>query len=348
MLMSMGCNNTITRFLGDSPASTMAGGVKRRKITINNSAQAENLVNFPLMVRLDSTRISYAAMQSAGQDLRFYDSDGTTQLSHEIELWNASGNSYAWVKVPQIDAASASDFIWMQYGDASLTDGQSATNTWSNFQAVLHLKAGSYADSTAAANNGTNTASTDVSGKVGGGKSFNGTSSNITVSTSGLSASQGTFEAWAYPTAAPGVGANVYVLAHKSGACSNNDRMYLLITNDNPPTTAMYTGIGNLTSGTATSGVLTLSAWNFLALTWNNGTYHVYLNGSEVTLGGTSYTNFTTLETFYTIGAYECGGNYFTGYIDEVRASTAARSAAWIAAQYKSMNDDYLAFSAEQ
>lgn len=57
----------------------------RKKITFDNSAQAENLVNFPVLVKLNSSRIDYSKTQDAGQDIRFTDSDGTTLLPYEIE-----------------------------------------------------------------------------------------------------------------------------------------------------------------------------------------------------------------------------------------------------------------------
>ena len=90
---------------------------QRKQLTFNNTGQAENLTNFAVLVELDSTRINYALTQNAGQDLRFVDADGTL-LAHEIETWNESGTSYVWVSVPQIDASSGSDYIWMYYGNA--------------------------------------------------------------------------------------------------------------------------------------------------------------------------------------------------------------------------------------
>ncbi len=46
------------------------------------------------------------------------DANGTL-LAHEIESWNESGTSYVWVSVPQIDASSGTDYIWMYYGNAA-------------------------------------------------------------------------------------------------------------------------------------------------------------------------------------------------------------------------------------
>src|SRR3990167_5742171 len=113
----------------------------RRKITFDNSAQAENLTNFPVLVKLDSTRIDYANTQDSGQDIRFADSDGTTLLSYEIEKWDETGSSFVWVKVPQIDTSSNTDYIYMYYGNSEASDAQSANGVWdSNFKSVWHLK----------------------------------------------------------------------------------------------------------------------------------------------------------------------------------------------------------------
>jgi hypothetical protein len=89
----------------------------RRKIRFNNAGQAA-LAGFPVLVRLDSTRVEYFRTQDLGQDIRFVDADDSTPLAHEIELWNEAGSSYVWVRVSQINGSSGSDFIWMYYGNA--------------------------------------------------------------------------------------------------------------------------------------------------------------------------------------------------------------------------------------
>ncbi|HEY6508524.1 MAG TPA: DUF2341 domain-containing protein, partial [Vicinamibacterales bacterium] len=102
---------------------------QRKQLTFNNTGQAENLANFAVLVKLDSTRINYTLTQNAGQDLRFVDGNGTV-LAHEIESWNESGTSYVWVSVPQVDASSGTDYIWMYYGNAAAPDGQNAEAVW--------------------------------------------------------------------------------------------------------------------------------------------------------------------------------------------------------------------------
>ncbi|MGH7253902.1 MAG: DUF2341 domain-containing protein, partial [Nitrospiraceae bacterium] len=150
---------------------------RRRKLTFNNAAQAENLVNFPVLVVLNSSRIDYGLTQNQGQDLRFTDSDGVTLLAHEIEKWDEAGTSYVWVKVPQIDASSTTDHIWMYYGNATVADGQDAGPVWSNgYAGVWHLGEGGNTtrqDSTCNNNDVADTTTVAAAtGKVGGAADF--------------------------------------------------------------------------------------------------------------------------------------------------------------------------------
>jgi hypothetical protein len=51
---------------------------RRQQITFDNVARAENLDNFPVLIALDPSNIDYAETQNGGQDLRFFDRDGTS------------------------------------------------------------------------------------------------------------------------------------------------------------------------------------------------------------------------------------------------------------------------------
>jgi len=68
----------------------------RRQLTFDNTAQTENLTEFPVLIKLNSSRIDYSQTQDAGQDIRFTDADGTL-LTYEIESWEESRDSYVWV-----------------------------------------------------------------------------------------------------------------------------------------------------------------------------------------------------------------------------------------------------------
>lgn len=57
---------------------------ERRRLTFDNTPHAEDLVDFPVLVVLDGSRVAYDRAGPAGEQLRFVDPDGT-ELSFEIE-----------------------------------------------------------------------------------------------------------------------------------------------------------------------------------------------------------------------------------------------------------------------
>jgi hypothetical protein len=178
----------------------------RVKVTFDNSAHAENLVNFPVLIRLDNSRVKYFRTQDTGQDIRFVDADDTTVLAHEIEAWNEAGSSYVWVRVPQVDASSSADFIWMYYGNVNAADGQNATGVWNaNYRGVWHLRedpegvAPQMRDSTSNASHGTSfggmTGAQQVPGRIGGALNFDGNDDYVSGSIP-AAPTQYTYEAW--------------------------------------------------------------------------------------------------------------------------------------------------------
>ena len=140
-----------------------------------------------MLVVLASTQgIDYSQTQDAGQDIRFIDADGTTVLAHEIEEWDESGTSYVWVKVPQIDGSSNTDYIWMYYGNPSAPDGQDPENVWTgSYRMVYHLEGnpaqsgGVITDSTPNNFDATNQGSTNAVGFIAGAQEFNGSNQYV-------------------------------------------------------------------------------------------------------------------------------------------------------------------------
>ena len=180
----------------------------RKKLTFDNSAQSENLTNFPVLVKLTTSNFNYSDAKSNGTDLRFIDSDNTTELKYHIEKWNPSGDSFIWVKVPQIDGSSNIDYVYMYYGYADAPDVQDEPNTFSNnYIAVWHMDeaswngtAGEVKDSTLNANDGTRVgdATTTVTGQVNGCGTFDGNGDYVDVADSAsLDVTNLTINAWA-------------------------------------------------------------------------------------------------------------------------------------------------------
>jgi len=146
--------------VGASSCFFLTGFSCNRKITIDSSKVegTSDLANFPVLIKIDNDcNIKTAAyggsiQNSSGWDIIFTDSDGLTQLDHEIEEYDGdSGDLTAWVKIPTLPYNSDKD-IYMYYGKSGLTcDPSNPAGVWSNrYRGVWHLHdtSGSTKDST--------------------------------------------------------------------------------------------------------------------------------------------------------------------------------------------------------
>lgn len=151
----------------------------RKSITFNNADQNEDLVNFPVMIKLASENFDFSQTQSEGQDIRFTDTDNKTLLSYEIEKYDPNNQeAVIWVNIPQIDASSSTDSIYMYWGNPQAANAQAVDATWnSNYKGVYHLSDDSantiVTDSSGNDNNLTASANTNnqyasASGKIAG------------------------------------------------------------------------------------------------------------------------------------------------------------------------------------
>ena len=123
----------------------------RQKLTINSSyvddTGAADLTNFPIVYNKINPYL-VGKTQSAGQDIVFTTSDGTTQLDHEIEEYDAqTGKLVAWIRIPTLDYNNDTT-IYLYYGNKNTTDMQDAAGTWytdgdgdaiSDYKTVMHM-----------------------------------------------------------------------------------------------------------------------------------------------------------------------------------------------------------------
>lgn len=330
---------------------------RRRKITFDNSGQAENLTSFPVLVELTGgVNIDYGQTQNQGQDLRFIDEDTANcepgnisgsfcVLDYEIERWDEVGVSYVWVEVPLIDGGSNTDFMWMYYGNSSAALGEDASGTWnSDYALVLHLN-NDFADSTQNNHNGTNNGSTNIAGKIADSQNFSGSGQWITVSdhadfdnTAGI-----TMEAWVYNNDFGGEYRGIMVKGRDNpsqsywqGIFRNND----------------FAGKWHIRSGGKRDNDTNwapIGSWVYLVATINKGgPFALYENGSNIAGGnnwpGEPIDGSEDLAIGRALGISE----YFKGRIDEVRWSKTIRSQDWIKAQYSSMNDTFMTYGSEE
>jgi len=328
----------------------------RKKITFDNRASSENLTEFPALIRLDSTKIDYSKVQNAGQDLRFVDATGGAVLRYDIDEWNESGESLVWVRVPQIDAGSNTDYVYMYYNNASASAGMNENETYeSNIELVAHLHedptstcSGTDELCDSSSNNyhmdsaGTGWASGDsVNGVIGSAIDFNGTDQNFArTGTDGISALPGgnnarTMEGWFRTTNNDALSRAILGYGHGTGAEDINMMLYtgnfeIKIRN----TANAFTGL-KWNDGEWHYGVITYDGTNFLA----------YMDGEPL---GSPYDPSTNPNTDVSSGDADSSevlyigrySNWHEGSLDEIRIHTGARSADYIEASYLNAKPD--------
>jgi len=109
---------TILTYSGSSTPEDMDDWDYKATVEIDNSSGSA-LTDYQVLVTIDTqSLVSDEKMNSDGSDIRFLDSDDSTQLPYWIESGMNSTSTRIWVKIPSIDAASTKD-IYLYYGNPS-------------------------------------------------------------------------------------------------------------------------------------------------------------------------------------------------------------------------------------
>jgi hypothetical protein len=328
----------------------------RKKLTFNNTDQTEDLDEFPVLVRLNSTNFNYEKAKSDGSDLRFVDADDAAELKYHFEDWNYAGTSYIWVNVNRIDGSSSSDHINMYYGNPDAQDVQDVMGTYdTNFSGVWHMNeiSGKLYDATSYSNDGTQFrgVTQDSSGQIDGADYFDGTSQeyiSVSDSVSLDPPNNMTFEAWVkFDDLSSTIGYNQVFLYKIDTDSPYMDYELMLATDD-----YFYFGFYN-SGGTDYwswyAGSVSADTWYYIVGLRDGSNMRFYVNGDSTDCGGDSDASGTLNDGD---GELRLGSEwdkyYINGSLDEVRLSNTARSADWIAAQYLSMTYSFITFGSEE
>ena len=112
----------------------LSGWKYRRPITIDNTANPNNLNHYQVLITLDThSLISAGKMEPDCRDIRFTDSDETTVISYWIESGCDTASTRIWVKVPLIPASS-NKTIYLYYGNSSAPPGSDGKATFVFFE----------------------------------------------------------------------------------------------------------------------------------------------------------------------------------------------------------------------
>ena len=358
VVLVAGCSYTAPANVGSGPDSVdaaiagdaIASSRVRERLTVKTPPATE-LVDFPVLVVLDSTRIDYTQAAPDGADLRFVD-DNNTLLSHEIERWDPTGTSAIWVKVPRIPANTPSGF-WMYFGDPDSVDGQNPSGVWTaGYRAVWHLSenvadegtTGSHVDSTGHANTGIQhgNAGVDATGGIAGVQDFDGVDDGIEVSPTDLSitGSELTIEVRALARS----GVNTW--PHVIGAGSDGRYWQIWWDPGGQGWGNRFQVDGAKVENWTTTGPL--NVWTTLASVYDGSAARLFIDGQPVSSAPGSGT-LDALSTPLGIGMDpNLVPRNFDGLIDEVRISEVARSEAWLHAQHLSETDALLEFGAPE
>jgi hypothetical protein len=373
----------------------------RNKITVSlNSVISSDLSNFPVLVSLtdsDFTQVNNAD----GTDFVFTASDGTTQLFHEIEKFDSlTGELIAWVKFPTLPSASTTDIYIYYKGNSISVDSE---DVWdSNYNAVFHLNqtatgnVDEFVDVTGNENHGTtggtgrithqeSRETTQVSGQIGHGQQFAGSTVHSTKKTQGGGDYIWVDQVGSWPTGdltmelwvgdvedSPGTGNNYNDMisycvenSNANGKWSNHLSLWQAKKVKMKVRTDFFVSSAQSVEGNNSDS---FTNWNHIMAVYNlaengSGPSKLYVNGDLIMSSSRS------ADKTYSIvggGSLAIGGdidsssnaqtlckrvnNGFDGKMDEVRISNIQRSADWAVASYNNQGDPstYLLLGAQE
>lgn len=271
----------------------------------------------------------------------------------EIESYSAStGAIVAWVNVASL-SPTADTTIYLCYGNSSISTFQStATNAWSSaFAAVYHMPNGttlSGTDSTANANSGTVTGTpSGTAGKMGGAGSFTVGTDFIEVphSTSICVGTQITLSAWVKVNSWNSNGGLIVQKRSRYYASEASERFnYSLWIDGAGKLLFQYARTAGFSTSYDTGTSVSTGAWHHVAAVATDSDQKIrfYLDGvlnstvdKTLTLSGIGDVHATVQ-----MGAYGTFGPVYSlnGLLDEVRISSANRSADWMTAEYNNQS----------
>ena len=337
-------------FSGELNLSDFSGS---RKYPFNTSSTgadvSEDVLNFPMLLRITDASIIDAVGPGA-PDIRFLDDDGVNWLDYEIERWDQGVDSAeVWVKVPQVDGNSTTDFITLYYGHSELSDAQcggcvfDTTNghilTW-HLNESANTTADGYQDATHNAHHGTGQSMSNASaeGIINKAAGFDGID-DIILDDDGQNYLNGrdsiTISFWMKPDT---TGLDMGVYAGVDSGSGDNHVTFRYDKLAGSGTEQTYK-LSLQSSGGAVEGPDSLQSleWQHWTIAWKTGdSIFVYLNG-EKTLPSSGGTQAGTLtgNTQFALG-HGGLGDYYKGSFDELRVEGVRRSASWVKLAYES------------
>jgi biopolymer transport protein ExbB len=336
--------DSVAAVSGKATVLPCAGWRFSKKVVLNTSASGAavsgTVVDFPVLIRLNSGNFNFSQAEGRGADIRFAKADGTL-LPYQIERWDAGAQvAEIWVRVDTVYGNNGSQYVKMYWGNpdaASASNGAAVFDTANGFQGVWHLAEPANAaarDATANRYDGTPSAAGPAAadGIIGTGKTFVGPASYITMQNTAAGRLDfpelGTYSisAWAYCDT---LNSWFHTMVGKG-----NNQYHLEISSDNEWQMAEFRdNMGWECSGAPASA----KTWTLVTGVRSGARQYLYVNGQcadssiLVVSNADPWDNGFDVTIGKLLGTGDSVYQYaFTGMIDEVRISSGAPGADWI------------------
>ncbi|MGB7568537.1 MAG: DUF2341 domain-containing protein [Chitinivibrionales bacterium] len=325
------------------------------KVLFNTTASganiSQNVLDFPVLVRLNSGNFNFKQARPNGEDMRFLKTDNSA-LAFEIEDWDsATATATIWVKCDTVYGNDDTRWFTMLWGNPSAkTASNSAAvfDTANGFQGVWHLgQSGPNIQKDATLNHfdGTPTAmtgSSDVAAVIARGLDFDGSSQCVTAlnaRNSRLDVQTDSFytvSTWVY---ARTLNNGLHVFLSKGSA-----QYGLMVNKQNY--WEFYGGLSGYGVDTTTTAPATANVWTLITGVRNGMKQYLYVNGMAVdsTLSAEG-ANPNISSNFYdlVIGRQsDDQSEWFDGIVDEARVENNVRSPEWIRLCYQNQRSDQI------
>ena len=331
---------------------------------VSGYSGSTTITDLPVLVRLKDDAPSGFDYADCPQDsIRFADSEGNL-LAHEVDTWNSSGESTIWVKIPQV-SGKTTEFTMYFGGAGAKPAALDAKSVWSNYAAVFHGGAQSYAN--AVGNAIVGSAGSDkvtvqtAPCKVGGGinksscnyKPFNFTNpvkAGVLASVKNMTLS-GWFCPDKYKNDSDTLGTGILMCSRSAWDDANNKNGFALMCEAGTWLSLSIGAAHNPSSMPASqpSFAWLKGQWNYYAFTYQtvdeDETYATYCNGAVCSAG----TPANKLDESSSNDYWSFGGlanaakvDNFRGNMDELRVFNGVASADYIAAEYATVGTDFV------
>ena len=331
---------------------------------VSGYSGSTTITDLPVLVRLRSAEPSGFSYARCPQDsIRFSDADGNL-IPHEVDTWNTSGESTIWVKVPSVSGQTTA-FTMYFGGEGAKPAALDAKSVWSNYAAVFHGGAQSYAN--AVGNAIVGSAGSDKvtvqngACKVGGGinksscnyKPFNFTNpvkAGVLASVKNMTMS-GWFCPDKYKNDSDTLGTGILMCSRSAWDDANNKNGFALMCEAGTWLSLSIGAAHNPSSKPSSqpSFAWLKNQWNYYAFTYQtvgeDETFATYCNGAVCSTG----TPGNKLDDSGNNDYWGFGGladaskvDNFRGDMDELRVFNGVASADYIAAEYATIGADFV------